>query len=130
MIKKEINILICEDEFIIALDLKNNINRLGYNVTSIVRTGEELLQKTGEDNPDIIISDIGLKGKSTSLDALETISLSKKIPIIFISGLENAVDITRKFSIDPCYHITKPYLPGNLKETIEACISGKSDSTV
>ena len=125
MIKKEIKILICEDEFIIALDLKNNINRLGYNVTSIVRTGEELLQKTREDNPDIIISDIGLRGKSTSLDALESISLSRRIPIIFISGLANAADITREFSIDPCYHITKPYLPGNLKETIETCISGQ-----
>ena len=125
MIKKEIKILICEDESIIAMDLKNTINKLGYLVTSIVKTAEELLQKTNVEKPDIIISDIKLKGKSTSLDALQTISSNHKIPIIFLSGLTNAVDITRKLSINPCYHIAKPYIPKSLQDTIESCISEK-----
>ncbi len=125
MIKKEIKILICEDESIIAMDLKNTILQLGYNVTAIVKTGEQLLQKTADDKPDIIISDIKLKGKSTSLDALQTISSNQKIPIIFLSGLTNAVAITSKLSINPCFHIAKPYIPTVLKETIETCISSE-----
>jgi hypothetical protein len=124
MNEKDIKILICEDESIIALDLQNTINRFGYKVTSIVKTGEELLQKTIGDNPDIIICDIRLTGKSTSLNAIQSISKNQKIPIIFLSGLSNALEITSCLSIDPCYHIAKPYVPSSLKETIEKCISG------
>ena len=123
--KKEIEILICEDESIIAMDLKNTLKRLGYKVTAIVKTGEELLKKTADSKPDVIISDIRLQGKSTSLEALQIISSKDKIPIIFLSGLVNAVEITSNLSIDPCYHIAKPFVPNNLKETIELCISGK-----
>lgn len=125
MLKKEVKILICEDESIIAMDLKNTIKRLGYVVTSIVKTADDLLKKTETEKPDIIISDIKLQGKSTSLNALQSISANQKIPIIFLSGILNAPAITSGLSIDPCYHITKPYVPGNLKDTIEKCISGK-----
>jgi hypothetical protein len=126
MIKKEVKILICEDESIIAMDIKNTITRLGYVVTSIVKTADELIKKTATEKPDIIISDIKLQGKSTSLEALQVISLNQKIPIIFLSGILNASSITSELAIDPCYHITKPYMPGHLKETIEKCLSGKT----
>jgi len=125
MNKKEVKILICEDESIIAMDLSSTINRLGYIVTSIVKTAGELLQKTENDKPDIIISDIKLQGENTSLDAIKFISNKYKIPVIFLSGILNAAEITSNMSINPCYHITKPFAPTSLKEIIEISISEK-----
>ena len=125
MINKDIKILICEDESIIAMDVRNIITRFGYSVVSIVKTARELLQVTSINRPDIIISDIKLKGEFTSLDALTEISSKYKIPVIFLSGLANAAEVTKNRSINPCYHISKPFVPKILKETIELCISGQ-----
>ena len=122
---KEIKILICEDESIIAMDLKNSLVRLGYIVTAIVKTGDELLRKFNETNPDIIISDIRLHGNSTSISALEIISKQSNIPVIFISGLVNAKTVTSGYAINPCFHLPKPYNIEKLRQTIELCCSGK-----
>ena len=83
----KIKILICEDELIIAMDLKRTLIKLGYEVTSIVKTSEDLIRFAEIENPDLIISDIRLNNNTTSVEALKQITAHKKIPIIFLSGL-------------------------------------------
>ena len=55
--------LVAEDEIIIALDIAISLRKLGYIVPSVVNTGEELLNKYYFHNPDLVITDIMLKGK-------------------------------------------------------------------
>ena len=51
-------ILIVEDEAIIAMEIENQLQNLGYDVTSIVDTGEKAIKKAEEDKPDLILMDI------------------------------------------------------------------------
>ena len=60
---KRPRIMIVEDEWIIANDIKNCLVDLGYMVTSIVSTGKEAVLAAAADQPDLILMDIMLRGE-------------------------------------------------------------------
>lgn len=62
-------ILIVEDEPIIARDLEETLTRLGYIVTAIASSGEDAVKKIVEHRHDLVLMDIILKG---SIDGIET----------------------------------------------------------
>ena len=66
-------ILIVEDEVIIAMEMESSLQGLGYEVTSIVDTGEKAIEKAGEDKPGIILMDIRIKGEMDGIEAAEVI---------------------------------------------------------
>ncbi|MCP4631777.1 MAG: response regulator, partial [candidate division Zixibacteria bacterium] len=76
-------ILIVEDEAIIAMEMENQLQELGYEVTSIVDTGEKAIQKAEEDRPNLILMDIRIKGEMDGIDAAEVIRNRFGIPVIF-----------------------------------------------
>ncbi len=51
-------ILIVEDEAIIAMEVENQLQGLGYEVTSIIDTGDNAIKKAEENKPDLILMDI------------------------------------------------------------------------
>ena len=66
-------ILIVEDEAIIAMEIESQLQSLGYEVTSIVDTGEKAIKKAEEDKPDLILMDISIKGGMDELNTAEVI---------------------------------------------------------
>ena len=66
-------ILIVEDEAIIAMEMENQLQGLGYEVTSIVDTGENAIKKAEEDKPDLMLMDIRIKGEMDGIAAAEAI---------------------------------------------------------
>lgn len=66
-------ILIVEDDRVVALDIENRLKNLGYSVPAKVAYGEEAIQKIDEHNPDIVLMDIVLKGKMDGIEAAEII---------------------------------------------------------
>ena len=54
-------IMVVEDEGIIAQDIKNCLENLGYTVPEVVFTGQEAIKKAGIIRPDLILMDIVLK---------------------------------------------------------------------
>ena len=76
-------ILIVEDEAIIAMGIESSLQHLGYEVTSIVDTGEKAFEKTEIDKPDIILMDIRIKGEMDGIDTAKVIRNQFGIPVIF-----------------------------------------------
>ena len=76
-------ILIVEDEVIIAMEVESQLQGLGYEVTSIVNTGENAIKKAAEDKPDLILMDIRIKGELDGIDTAEVIRNKFGIPVIF-----------------------------------------------
>ena len=62
-------IMIVEDEIIVAEDLKEGLQNLGYSITSVARSGEMAIEMVEKDRPDMVLMDIVLKGK---MDGIET----------------------------------------------------------
>jgi len=120
---EKINILIVEDNLIIALDLKATLEKLDYNVVSIVSNGEKALLLAEELKPELILMDIGLKGNLNGMEAGELIRYKFNIPVIYLTGNGN---LLKKANISAPF-INKPFENEELKRTIISVISLQKD---
>ena len=75
-----VKIMIVEDEYLIALDIKDTLEELGYIVCSLNRSGEEAIEKAKAEQPDLIFMDIGLIGKIDGIEAAKQIQNQSDIP--------------------------------------------------
>ena len=102
-------ILIAEDETIVSLDLKMFLQHNNYRVIDTVSTGEDLISSYKSKRPDLIITDLILKGKISGIDAINEIRKIDSTPIIIISGylkpkLKNLANV-----ITQCQVLEKPF---------------------
>ena len=70
--EKQIRILIVEDEAIIANDIKMTLEKFGYIIIDIAKSGETALQIVKESIPDLVLVDIQLEGKLNGIDIIQT----------------------------------------------------------
>ncbi len=115
-------ILIVEDEAISAMEIENELQGLGYEVTSIVDTGEKAIEKAGEDQPDLIMMDIRIKGEMDGIDTAEEIRHQFGIPVIFSTAYLDEERIERAKVTMPFGYILKPIQEKDLKVTIEMAL--------
>lgn len=114
-----ISIFLVEDEAIVALDLKNHLERLGYSVLGSVPSGEEALDLLKELKPDLIIMDIKLQGKLDGIDTAAILNKRYGIPFIILSAYSDEGIIERAKHVEPYGYIIKPYRNNNLRASIE-----------
>ena len=114
-------VLIVEDEFIIALDLKLELENLGYIVTDTVATGQDAIDTAAEKRPDVVIMDINLKGDMNGIEAAGKIS-ELTIPIIYLTA--NTDDSTfNKANVKGSYgFLDKPFNLAKLDSVIKLTI--------
>ncbi len=117
--------LVAEDEIIIALDIAVSLRKLGYIVPSIVNTGEELLNKYYLHNPDLVITDIMLKGSIDGIEAARMIKQKKDIPILFISGFSDPNYYNEAKKISPNGLVSKPFNSSKLKDELETLFNSR-----
>ncbi len=117
MEKKQI--LIVEDERIVAEDLRADLQGLGYHITAIASTGEDAIKKVNENNPDLILMDINLKGDMDGIEAADQIRSSYDIPIVYLTAYADENTIERAKLTDPFGYIIKPFDDRSLHVNIE-----------
>jgi CheY-like chemotaxis protein len=83
---KNRKILIVEDEYIIALDLKLMFEDLGYHVIDIVDSCESALKSIVNDQPDVITMDIRIHGNKDGIETTEEIHKQFSIPVIYLTA--------------------------------------------
>lgn len=123
MPKNKGKVLIAEDENIIALDIKNILEKSGYVVTSINSTAVNVIEKVETQKPDVILMDIMLKSSLDGIDAAHIIHHKYKVPIIYITALKDEETFKRAKSTDPFDYLQKPFDAIKLEETIEKAIA-------
>lgn len=85
-----IKVLIIEDDFIIAENLKENLIELGYEVTGIAKDSKSAFTMYREQRPDICISDIYLKGSpKNGIEIMQQLNASAEIPIIYLTSFSD-----------------------------------------
>jgi PAS domain S-box-containing protein len=116
------NILIVEDEGIIALDLHARLLTLGYNVTDMVSTGKEVLAVLKTKTPDLILQDIMLKGNLDGIEIASKIKLEYDIPVIFLTAYADEKTLERAKLAEPYGYILKPFEERELRSAIEVAL--------
>ncbi len=115
-------ILIVEDEAIIAMELESQLQSLGYELTSIVDTGEKAIEKAEIDKPDLILMDIRIKGEMDGIDTAEVLRNTFNIPVIFSTAYLDEERINRAKITMPFGYVLKPLQERDLKVTIEMAL--------
>ena len=115
-------ILIVEDEAIIAMEIESGLQSLGYEVTSVVNTGDKALQKTEEDKPDLILMDIRIQGDKDGIETAEIIRNKFGIPVIFSTAYLDEERIERAKITMPFGYVLKPIQERDLKVTLEMAL--------
>lgn len=118
-LKKQQNILIVEDEMIIALMLEQMINRIGHKVIDKVSSGEDAIQAALDYKPDLILMDIRLNGAMDGIEATKKINERHPTPVIFVTGNSDEVYKKRIQEIDYKDFLTKPVTYQELNKSVE-----------
>jgi PAS domain S-box-containing protein len=120
-------ILVVEDESIVALDVSNTLQSLGYDVLSPVDSGEaalSLLEERERDDglPDLILLDIMLKGSLDGIQTAERIKKTWDIPFIYLSTFSDYKTLSRAKTTSPYGYITKHSHRNDLHSMIEMAL--------
>jgi DNA-directed RNA polymerase specialized sigma24 family protein/CheY-like chemotaxis protein len=111
------DVLIIEDEPLIAMDIEDIVVRLGHRVTGVARTRKEAIQLAGRESPGLILADIQLADGSSGIDAVNDLLAEAEVPVIFITAYpERLLTGDRP---EPAFLITKPFA----SEMVKAMIS-------
>lgn len=116
------NILIVEDEGIIARDIRQQLGELGYLVAGDSPTGEDAITLTGELKPDLVLMDIHLAGRMDGIEAAEAIRRRYGIPVVFLTAFAGAETLERAKLTEPFGYIIKPFDERYLHTVIEMAL--------
>ena len=110
------DVLIIEDEPIIALDLTRLVRELGHRVAAVAATRDEAVSAARETKPGLVLADIRLADGSSGMEAATEILKSFDIPVIFITAFpEHLLTGERP---EPAFLITKPFREEAVKALI------------
>jgi two-component system, LytTR family, response regulator LytT len=116
------NILVVEDESIVAKDIQHSLKKLGYNVVDTVSTGENAIAAANDKKPDLVLMDIMLKGAMSGIDAAQEIREKLNIPIIFLTAYADESTFSKAKVTEPYGYIIKPFKEIDLHTSIEMAI--------
>jgi two-component system, response regulator PdtaR len=115
-------ILIVENERIVANDLKQLLEDLGYEVIGISGTSEDALKKIRETNPDLILMDVILTGKVDGIETAKQINELFHIPFIYLTAYYDDKILERASLTQPSGYITKPFSSMGLHTAIQMAL--------
>ena len=113
------NILIVEDEYITALDIKTRLIIKGHYDFYIVATGEEAVKMASIEKYDLILMDIKLKGEMDGIEAAKQIRKKSNACIVYVSGNSNLLKSQRLKDTKPDGILRKPINDRELYEIVE-----------
>ncbi len=119
----KIKILIVEDNFIIAEDLKNILIDLGYEVVDIVMNYYEAIETIVTQQPDLCLLDIVIKGEKDGVDLAQTINEDFGIPFLFITSHSDKTTVERAKETKPKGYIVKPFDKEDVYASVEIAVA-------
>jgi CheY-like chemotaxis protein len=113
-------VLIIEDEPMIAMELESLVERLGHKVLGIATTHKEAVALAGKGRPGLILADIQLADMSSGLDAVNEVLLSLQVPVIFITAYPEQFLTGQR--PEPTFLITKPFAPAMVSAVVSQAL--------
>lgn len=107
-VKKEIEVLIVEDETVLAFGMEASLEDLGYSISGIESSAQNAISHVENNLPDIVIMDINLKGPESGIKAANEIWKKFNIPIIFLTSYSDEQTFKEAMSSEPYAYILKP----------------------
>lgn len=114
-----IKVLIVEDQWLIAQDIKIKLEDHNFKVMSIVTSGEKALEVVASSPPDLILMDIQLAGELDGIATAEKIVQNYAIPIVYLSDFVDQETVNRAKKTNPANYLSKPFKKEDLLRALE-----------
>jgi DNA-directed RNA polymerase specialized sigma24 family protein len=114
------DVLIIEDEPMIAMDLESIVEGLGHRVIGTARTHADAVSAAVQRKPGLVLADIQLADGSSGLDAVNEMLGSFAVPVIFITAYPDRLLTGER--PEPAFLITKPYQPDTVKAIVSQAL--------
>jgi diguanylate cyclase (GGDEF)-like protein len=119
---RKTEILIVEDEGVVALHLRQRLASLGYKVTATVDSGNRALEEICARKPDLVIMDIHIKGEIDGIETARSIPAGLQMPVIYLSAFCEEATLERARATKPYGYLLKPFSERELHATIQMAL--------
>lgn len=127
MVKNK-KVLIVEDEFSIALDIKVSLEKLEYVIIGIASNYEEAMGYAVEAVPDIVIMDINISGEKNGIETAEDIYQKYDIPIVFLTAYGDDTTFKEALKSRPFGFLLKPFNIKELSFTLQIALQKQQEN--
>jgi two-component system cell cycle response regulator len=107
-------ILIAEDENIVAKDIAESLDRLGYRVAGVVTSGREAVEQATRVKPDLVLMDVNLRGDLDGIGAASALRDCDGPPVIFLTAFSDVETLKRAVESEPLGYLVKPFREAEL----------------
>ena len=114
-----IQVLVCEDERIVAQDIQAALEILGYDVPTIVSTGRDAIVQAERIKPDLVLMDIVLQGDMNGIEAAGEIRSRLSIPVVYLTAHADDSTLEMAKTTEPFGYILKPFDNREMKSVLE-----------
>lgn len=122
MIEQKFNILIVEDERLVANDIAARLKHAGYNISGIADNYDTAMLMFTKFLPDLVLLDISLKGEKNGINIAEDINNSTRTPFIFITAQTDADTLQKVKNTFPSAFLVKPFTTAHLTVSIDLAL--------
>jgi PAS domain S-box-containing protein len=119
---EKIEILIVEDESVVAVNVERRLESLGYSVVGRVSNGKAAVQEAKDKRPDLVLMDIKLDGGMDGIETAERIRTLFDIPVVYLTAFADETTLERAKATDPFGYITKPVEQEELRVAVEMAL--------
>ncbi|MCG8573098.1 MAG: PAS domain S-box protein, partial [Spirochaetes bacterium] len=120
--KNHLNILVIEDEIIVAMNIRQFLEKQGYGKIEIFNNAQDALHNLAENRYQLAIIDINIKGELNGIDLAERINQFYKIPVIYLTAYSDNETLKRAGETQPYGYIVKPFEVEQLKSSVEMAL--------
>jgi len=118
-----IDILVVEDEFLVAEDIIGCLTDMGYKVAGHAESAEEALEIARQTQPDLVLMDVDIKGSKDGIETAHKLNQQCTLPIVYLTKFTDDKTYQRALKTGPCAFLNKPISSLPLSRAIEMAIA-------
>lgn len=116
-------VLIVEDEPIVALDLRQEIEGIGCEVSGLAGDSDHALMAVEETRPDLALMDIRIEGQTDGIQTAHLLRLTYQVPVVFLTSYNDDATVARASREMPYGYICKPFRSRDLHASIRVALA-------
>lgn len=116
-------ILIVEDEFLIARNIKNLLNDEGYEVVTDIESVDDAIIVLESQEINLVLLDINLKKVKDGIDLGHYLLEKATIPFIYITSYSDKITLDRAAETRPNGYLVKPFKTIDVKTTVSLVLN-------
>ena len=123
--KPPLRVYVVEDEALIAMELIDRIQRMGYDICGSATRGEQALLEVPELAPDVVLMDIRLAGEIDGIDTAARLRQGSDVPVVFLTAHSDGAHMARASQVRPSGYLLKPFQERELNAALMAVAAAR-----